>query len=93
MKTNYNLSEGRIERVEEIGFKWQVLRTDYDKAFEKHCCDLTSIKEEFGHCNVTRNYAGNPSLGKWCSDIRNTYNRIQKGLKQIPIYHKAGSSV
>jgi len=22
----------------------------YDKAFQKHCCDLTSFKEEFGHC-------------------------------------------
>jgi len=30
MKTNSNLSQDRIERLEEIGFQWQVL-TDYDK--------------------------------------------------------------
>jgi len=81
LKTNSNLSQGRIERLKEIGFKWQVLMTDYDKVFQKHCCDLTSFKEEFGHCNVPSRYAGNPSLGHWCGEMRRAYNRIQKGMK------------
>ena len=34
MKTRDNLAQDRIERLEEIGFQWQVLRTDHDEAFE-----------------------------------------------------------
>ena len=52
MKANRNISNDRIERLEEIGFQWQVLRTEYCKTFEKHCRELIAFKEEFGHCNV-----------------------------------------
>ena len=81
MKTSYNLSRGRIERLEDIGFQWQVLRTDYDKTFEKSCSELRAFKEEFGHYNIPRSYAGNPSLGHWCSHMRTEYHRMQKGMK------------
>jgi len=80
MKTNSNRSQDRIKRLEEIGFEWQVLKTYFDKIFEKHCRELTSFKEEFGHCNVPLRYAGNPSLGQWCSQMRNAYKKIQKGM-------------
>jgi len=78
MKTNYTLSQDRIERLEEIGFQWQGV--DYDKAFEKRCRELIAFKEEFGHCNVPQKYAGNPSLGRWCNTMRNAYKKIQKGM-------------
>ena len=81
IKTNSKLSQDRIERLEEIGFQWQS-GVDHDKTFEKRCRELTSFKEEFGHCNVPVRYSGNPSLGRWCtSDMRCTYNKIQKGIK------------
>jgi len=81
MKTNSNLSQGRIERLEEIGFQWQVL-TDYaKKTFEKRFCELVAFKEEFGHCNVPHKFANNSSLGYWCSSMRTTYRRMQKGLR------------
>jgi len=69
MKAHRNLSQDRIERLEEIGFQWQVV--DYDEAFEKHCRDLIAFKEEFGHCNVP--IKNNPSLGNWCGDMRKAY--------------------
>jgi len=62
MKTDCNLSQDRIERLEEIGLQWQV---DQDEAFEKHCRELITFKEGFGHCNVPVKYADNPSLGHW----------------------------
>ena len=74
MKTNANLSQGRIERLEVIGFQWQINAT-----FEKRCFDLEIFKEEFGHCNVRRSYAGNPSLGQWCIDMNTGYRKMQKG--------------
>jgi len=79
MKTNYNLSQDRIERLEEIGFQWKDVA--YDEAFEKRCRELIAFKEEFGHCNVPRRYAGNPSLGQWSYNTRKGYNTIQKGMK------------
>ena len=65
MIVNSNLSQDRIERLEEIGFKCQGV--NYDGAFEKRCRELIAFKEEFGHCNVPVKYSGNPSLGRWCS--------------------------
>jgi len=62
LKTDCNLSQDRIELLEEIGLQWQV---DQDEAFEKHCRELIAFKEGFGHCNVPIKYADNPSLGHW----------------------------
>jgi len=76
MKTNYNLSQDRIERLEEIGFQWKINIT-----FEKRYRELIAFKEEFRHCNVPVKYSGNPSLGNWCSRMRSAYNNIQKGMK------------
>jgi len=79
MKTNSNLSQDRIKRLEEIGFQWVLI--DYDKTFEKRCRKLVAVNEEFGHCNVPCKYAGNPSLGNWRHSMRNAYTKIQKGMK------------
>jgi len=79
MNTNRNLSQGRIEHLEEIGFQWQVL-VDYDEAFEEHIREVIVFKEEVGHCNVPQRYAVNPSLGNWCNGMRKAYNKIQKGM-------------
>ena len=55
----------------------------YDETFEKHCRELIAFKEEFGHCNVPRKFANNPSLGQWCSHIRAAYKKIQKGMSAM----------
>ena len=78
-KSNSNLSQDRIERLEEIGFQWQGV--DYDETFEKHCRGLITFKEEFGHCNVPTRCENNPSLGRWCGHMRNAYKKIQMGRK------------
>jgi len=61
MKTNRNLSQRRVERLEEIGFQWK----GRNGAFEKRCRDLIAFKEEYGDCNVPQKYANNSSLGHW----------------------------
>jgi len=73
-KSNYKISEDRIERLENIGFRWQ-------GAFEKRCCELKAFKEAFGHCNVPSDYPGSPYLGAWCKSMRTTYNKMQRGMK------------
>ena len=65
-----------INNRKEIGFRWKAYVT-----FEQHCRELVAFKEDFGHCNVPRRFANNPSLGQWCSNIRAAYNNILKGTK------------
>ena len=79
-QTESNLSQERIERLEGIGFQWQVA-TNYVNTFEKRCGELEVFTEKFGHCNVTRRYTDNPSLGHWCDRMTCSYNAIQKERK------------
>jgi len=79
VKPNTNLSQDRIDRLNKIGFKWEMI--DYDEGFEKRCFELETFKEEFGHCKVPQRYAGNPPLGKWCNHLRTAYRKIKNGIK------------
>ena len=100
MKANYNLTQGRLKRLEEIGFQWQGVRASkYNKRtnnmrgrgiFKERCRELIAFKEEFGHCNVTQKYACNPSLGKWCSTLRTTYNKNKLSHDRIDRLEKIG---
>jgi hypothetical protein len=74
-KGDYDLSPDRIERLEAIGIQWNTR----DAAFEKHCSDLITYNEEVGDCNVPQRYSANPSLGRWCKEMRGAYKKIQKG--------------
>jgi hypothetical protein len=77
--TKYNLSQDRIERLEEIGFKWK-LALQGKTTFEQRCHDLEAFKREFGHCHVPREFSVNPSLGHWWSKMRcAAYNQKQQG--------------
>jgi hypothetical protein len=87
-KTDSNLSRERIDRLEKIGFQWQGV--DHNETFEKRCRELIAFKEEFGHCNVTQKYACNPSLGKWCSTLRTTYNKNKLSHDRIDRLEKIG---
>jgi len=73
-KPKSNLTQDRIECLEKIGFKWKLTET-----FEQRCRDLEAFNSEFGHCNVSRTYSVNPSLGQWCNATRHAYNQIQPG--------------
>ncbi|WP_080132990.1 DEAD/DEAH box helicase [Chlamydia suis] len=60
------LSEGRIARLEEIGFVWDVT----EEAWEKNFLELKRFQEEHGHCKVPQRYPQNPDLGSWVSNQR-----------------------
>jgi hypothetical protein len=83
------LSQDRIERLEAIGFRWRFRVIDLEEAFEQHCHDLKAFKIECGHCDVPYTYSVDPSLSQWCTTIRTTYNKIQKGKargRHLPQY-------
>ena len=78
-KPKHNLSNERIERLQEIGLKWKV--KDYEERFEKHCLALEEFKKKHGHCNVSKNFKEDSTLATWCHQIRFAYHQKKKGKK------------
>ena len=70
------ISQDRIERLEKIGFQWEVI--DFDKKFEERCCELEAFKSEFGHCNVP-SFSEDSSLGRWCVLLRCAFRKFRQG--------------
>src|SRR2546425_760619 len=56
-----NLSEGRLRRLEEIGFVWDPIGDFAEERF----VELVQFKAKTGHCNVPRRWAENPRLATW----------------------------
>ncbi|KDU80239.1 restriction endonuclease family protein [Chlamydia muridarum] len=66
------LSEDKIERMNEIGFIWDVP----EGAWEENFLELRHFQEEHGHCRVPREYPKNPQLATW---VRNQRNDFKEG--------------
>jgi superfamily II DNA/RNA helicase len=65
-RNNGLLSNERIERLDEIGFIWDVLSANWEEMFE----DLLEFKKKNGHCNVPSRWSENPKLSRWVSTQR-----------------------
>jgi len=73
------LTEENIRQLEDADFKWSL------STFDERYAELMKFKEKFGHCNVPQKNSGKYlSLGRWCNNVRVSYNKIQKG--EIPYY-------
>jgi hypothetical protein len=65
-RANYQkgiLSKDRIKRLEDIGFVWKKLKSNWEEMFEA----LIEYKEDHGNCNVPNGWAENKQLGLACS--------------------------
>lgn len=60
------LSCDQIERLDEMGFIWDVQSLVWDEMFAK----LKMFKDQFGHCNVETGWQEDPSLHVWISSQR-----------------------
>ena len=70
-RKNGRLSQIRQRRLDDIGFDWKANRnklkhTDWNLRYEQLC----AFCDEFGHCNVPRQYDPNPQLGLWVGTQR-----------------------
>ena len=73
------LSEERIQRLDEIGFRWQsIARPSWDEMFLK----LVEFKKIHGHCNVPFNWSENPKLAWW------VVNQRRRRTKNGPLSEK-----
>jgi hypothetical protein len=77
-KPTNKLSDEQIQRLNDAGFKWALrnVRIGFDKRFN----DLVAFKAKYGHCDVSHT-GENVSLGKWCTELRGSYNKIQNNQK------------
>ena len=60
-------------------FKKKNNSTEANTAFDERRNQLLQFKEEFGPCNVPQKFANNPSLGKWCGQMRAALQENPKG--------------
>jgi hypothetical protein len=71
------LSDERIQRLNDAGFKWAL---KVGSGFDKRFIDLMAFKAKYDHCDVSR-LGEDASLGKWCSELRSSYKKIQNNQK------------
>jgi hypothetical protein len=69
------LPKERIQRLNEIGFKWDL--QDFDAAWETQFVALRTYQEEQGDCNIPQRWEENPTLARWTNTQR---QRRKKGL-------------
>jgi hypothetical protein len=50
------------------------------QSFDDRFNDLMAFKVTYGHCDVSQ-YGENSSLGKWCSQLRGSYKKMQNNQK------------
>jgi hypothetical protein len=77
-KPKIKLSDEQIQRLNGAGFKWSLRKVGL--GFDDHFNDLMAFKSKYGHCNVST-LGEDASLGKWCSNLRASYKKIQNNQK------------
>jgi len=84
MKTIHNLSQGRIARLEEVGFQWQV---------EKHSRSTVASRQHSKRSLDTAMFLNViQAIRHWdagCSNMKSA-QKIQKGMKTNSNSHKTG---
>ncbi len=67
-------------KLEKIGFAWD----SKDTLWKNQYSQLLEFRAMYGHCNVPRGYAKNPSLGLWVSKQRSKKNKLpQEYIHQL----------
>ena len=73
------LPPDRIERLEQLGFVWDVL----DSVWEQMFSALTVYKSKYGDCNVPVAWKENPKLGSWCGNQRSAYGSKMLSVDRV----------
>ncbi len=66
---NKKILPGRLNRLEDIGFAWDLLVTNWEEMFAA----LVNFKQSHGDFTVPKKWDENPTLGDWCQRQRNIY--------------------
>ncbi|MEQ1726663.1 MAG: Helicase associated domain protein [Sphingopyxis sp.] len=80
------LSKKRIERLEEIGFVWDLI----DAAWEEMFAALVTYKRSYGNCMVSKQWSQNPALATWVNKNRMDYRKGEIALERSKRLHDLG---
>ncbi len=74
------LTEHHIQRLNDIGFKWNLKLGVSDHIFAERFKELMQFKVAYGHCNVENvdDVKYRTTLLTWCKTIKLTYQKIRK---------------
>ena len=50
-------------------------------AFDEKFYELEDFRDRYGHVDLTSQSQYNPSLGNWCFNVRQAYNKLKKGRR------------
>ena len=73
---NGELSDDRIERLEDLGFSWDPNQDSWDRCFK----ELAAYKLENGDCNVPKRFEG--GLGAWVVNQRSRKDSLSDDRKK-----------
>ena len=86
-KRKGKLSEERIKKLEEIGFDWYPLETQWEEAYSL----LKEYKEEYGSTQVPKDFTyKSHNLGQWCQHHRGDKRRGKLSEERIKKLEEIG---
>ncbi|OGL42749.1 MAG: hypothetical protein A2W05_02625 [Candidatus Schekmanbacteria bacterium RBG_16_38_10] len=89
---NSKLSSDKIQRLEDIGFKWYIYEEFRVAAFEKGFQETLKYNEQYGNPNAPKNYKTEEGylLGSWQVNQRQFYKRGKLSESNIHLLEKIG---
>ncbi len=79
LRKQRRLDPERIDRLDAIGFTWELLREQWDAMFAA----LQHFRRESGHCDVPQRWSQNRKLGNWVMVQRSAYKAGRLDAEQI----------
>lgn len=70
LKGYLNMTDEQAQELKDLGFEFAMADHTPRKSFQERLVELQAFIDANGHANVPSNYAQDPSLGHWASDVR-----------------------
>lgn len=85
-KSRGKLSKEREDKLNELGFEWDVVNTNWEKNYQS----LVAFKNAMGHCNVPMKWPANENLSKWVSNQRSKMARGKLTAERVKLLQQIG---
>jgi ribosomal protein L24E len=86
------LSDERIALLDEVGFAWEINKINPDILWKTRFDELVDYKQQFGNCNVSREYEANPQLFYWVKQQRSLFKQGKLANERIEKLDEVGFS-
>jgi len=81
-----NLTEDHIKRLNDIGFEWNLRKSNWNRMFEA----LETYKDRYGDCNVPSSWPENKQLASWVGKQRSNQRQSKLSEKKLKRLDKIG---